>query len=181
MTLKPVGCLRIEHLKTIGVVDQPLDHQSKSPDHQEYQDRKDDGGRDDRDDDGQRFCNSLLQRALKRPGYGDCKQSECHRRDDCMRKIQSRQNNNRGQEQERISYDAIVLQDQNSSSSTSGNSTDGSVDRNRSQRLKARMISSANMVRSRANRPAMSAADTQLAGPPVIWIAGMPACGVRRK
>jgi len=110
VTLEPFGGLRVERLKTVGVVDQPLDHQAKSPNHQEYQDRENRDGHNDRDQHSQKFCDSLLQRALKWPGYSDREQGECHRRDDCARKIQRRQDNNRGREQKRYSYDAIVLQ-----------------------------------------------------------------------
>ena len=72
MAVKPLGGLCIERLKTICVVNEPLDHQSESPDNQKYQDRKDNEGHNDRDDKSQQLWNSVLERTLKWPRNGDC-------------------------------------------------------------------------------------------------------------
>ena len=75
-----IPLLRIKCLNTVGIVNDPLENESESPDHQKNQHRKDGESHNDRDDERQQYRDSLLKRALKRPRNGDGEQRERHRR-----------------------------------------------------------------------------------------------------
>jgi hypothetical protein len=68
----------------------------------------------DRDDKRQQRRNSFLERALQRPCDRHRKQGECHRCHDRLRIIKRGESDYRCDQQERNSYDAIVLHDQGS-------------------------------------------------------------------
>ena len=53
VAIKPFAGLRIERMEALGVVEEPLEDQTKSPHHQEDQECKDCDGDNNRDDDGQ--------------------------------------------------------------------------------------------------------------------------------
>ena len=109
MTIKPFGGLCVERLNAVGIVDDPLENQSESPDHQKNQNCKDGEGHNDRDDKCKQFRNSLLKCTLQRPRNGHCKQRERHWSHDRLGIVKRGESNYRRDQQQRDLYDAVVL------------------------------------------------------------------------